>query len=925
MSPTDKPIVSQERHLTWLVPLLIVVNLAIVVGMVWQQSENRRSATEARELARLSTELAWRAAYYDEALTNSLRNAITTGESRWTARYEGMQAKLDEVLESASADLPSEVTARFFLQTAAANEELYEQEELILSYILQNELSQANEIIQSPPYQYNKERYSEGLDYLIEDAENYILEINRESKQSFDNLLALTLIGLAIIIIGWWWLLRLEKNMAAEVRKFNRTLESQVRKRTDELVRSNDELAKNNEILVKLRAKAEEATKAKDLFLATMSHEIRTPMNGVVGMIDLVNDTKLTPEQRQMTNTIKDSAYALMQIINDILDFSKIQAGKLELDITPISVEGVFDGVASTMSPNAAAKDVDLIAFCDPKIPQPIAADEVRLRQILFNLLSNAVKFTDNGKVTFVAELVECTDRKASVRYSVMDEGIGMTPDQIAILFQPFQQAEASTTRRFGGTGLGLSIVRNLVDAMGGKVSVESEQGVGSCFTVLLQHQVIEEDDKVTRSDLDGIRALALLPSDELKSRIISAYVGSHGGKVVIEENDDELLALAKEAVEDGDPYDLVFVDHSYPLEAQMHFRARFAEPGGSTWVPFVIARPTFRSDSSINMPNTVEVAATPLSRHALVKAFAIAVGRSSPEPQYEAASVSSAVKALPSIEDAVANDELILVVEDNLTNQDVISRQLERLGYRCEIANDGKEGLTAIETGRYSLIFSDVHMPNMDGFEMTKRLREIEARSNRQRMPIIAITANAMRGEAENCLKAGMDDYLSKPLAMDKLKSVLLRWLPHTVDAEETDEQVREEISGLKAAVSVSDVSNQVLNLSALEDLFGEDPATITEVLNDFLAPAWATVADLEQAFAKRDAQAIGMAGHKLKSSTKTIGAEKLSQVCSTLEEAGKAEAWDVIDKNLSDVRRFMEEVEAKINDRRKNLIDGI
>jgi len=669
--------------------------------------------------------------------------------------------------------------------------------------------------------------------------------------------------------------------------------------------------------LLLARDAAEAATKAKDSFLAMMSHEIRTPMNGVVGMIDLLTKTKLDRDQRQMASTIRDSSFALLAIINDVLDFSKIEAGKMELDLTPISLPQIIDGVSETMGPNALQKGIRFVGYCDPDIPDPIIGDQVRMRQVLFNLVGNAVKFTtENRDVILRADLVTVDPGKtATVRYQVSDQGIGMSDDQIKELFKPFQQAEASTTRRFGGTGLGLSIVRRLLDMMGGEISVHSTPGEGTTFSVLITHEIADALHPEPELALSDIRVLGLVTSEEVRELILKRYLGAEGADVTILNNPDDLLPTAIRARQEGTPFDVIYLSVVWPEDVVSSLREAFRTHPDLYTTRFVVGRPTTGFGTHLELPDTTVMPATPLVRSNLVNAVAVSVGRASPNIRYGGDEEVVEHRKVPSIAEAEADNALILVVEDNLTNQDVISRQLHMLGYRCEMVDDGEQGLAAIRTGRYALVLSDVHMPNMDGFEMTAHVRA-DSGKDHATCPIIAITANALQGEAERCIAAGMDDYLDKPLEMKKLAAKLAHWLPHAAQNRSNNQapKLPVEPETDEENTCSEDVPKRTLDVSALTDIFGDDQDTVKEILKEFVDPARENFDVLINASAHNDAAEVVAQSHKLKSSTKAIGAYQLSEFCQKIEKEGKLENWDEINVLLREASKEFKIVQKKI-----------
>ena len=543
--------------------------------------------------------------------------------------------------------------------------------------------------------------------------------------------------------------------------------------------------------LLEARDVAETATEAKAAFLATMSHEIRTPMTGVIGMVDMLVHTKLDDDQRQMMRTVRDSAYALLTIINDILDFSKIEAGKLELEAIPFSIRDTVEGVSETLRPNASNKGIRINVHVDPDIPDAVLGDQVRIRQILFNMAGNAVKFTEEGRVRICAFLGPTGDeKKATVRFEIIDTGIGISKEAQADLFTEFSQAESSTTRRFGGTGLGLSICQRLTEMMGGKIEVESELEKGSTFIVTLILPIAEEHAiKSDGHDLSGLNILIV--SDDAEERELDAKYLRHWGAEVTTIGDiGEAKPLALEATGQGTPFDTIALGSAWSIETQVAEIEAMQAEKDLAGVRFVLMTQTRTKAERKDITNTLYVESDPLRRTPFIRAVAVAAGRASPDISYEDEEIVVEAAKAPTIEEAEAAGTLILVAEDNKTNQNVIRRQLNLLGYAAEMADDGKQALEAMKSKRYAVLLTDCHMPEMDGFELTQTIRKAE-KDGDVRLPIIAITASVLVAEIDRCYEAGMDDSLLKPLELPKVKAALRKWMPVS---EPADDAVREE-----------------------------------------------------------------------------------------------------------------------------------
>ena len=635
---------------------------------------------------------------------------------------------------------------------------------------------------------------------------------------------------------------------------------------------------------------AESANQAKSSFLAAMSHEIRTPMNGVTGMVELLEQTRLEREQRNMLRTVRESAESLLRIIDDILDFSKIEAGRMDLEDVPVSLPSIVNGVADTLAPNIRrqGRDVSLITYTDPKVPAWVKSDPVRLRQILLNLAGNASKFTEAGKVVISAELAEKRDGGVMVRFQISDTGIGISKENQEKLFEAFTQAEGSITRRFGGTGLGLSISRRLVDLMGGRIGVESELGKGATFWFDIPFELSEPVDVESQSeplpDLHDISVLICMP-DMDERKFIETYLTYHGIRHCAADTVGQMLERCAMC-------DIVIVDDWPGSGGSATELAQAIIDETSAQNPPGIIKLKNQSAAGLKAKKQPGVGLQrPYSKQSLIESVAAAAGR------IDTARISSAndeddripVDAPPSIEDARKTGRLILAVEDHPVNRQVLMRQLHTLGYAAEMAENGVEALKKWQDGGYALVLTDCHMPEMDGFELTAAIRAAEEATGAH-TPIIAATANALQGEAENCLRAGMDGYIAKPVKLDVLATEILKWLP--------------DASPVPHAASTANTSapgDGILDFAVLRGICHGDEEMLLEMLGDFLDINQTVVDDLMQAVRDKNGDAIRSHAHKLKGSAGTAGAKRLAEAAKALEKSSN-------DQDDADIAAFAE-----------------
>lgn len=610
--------------------------------------------------------------------------------------------------------------------------------------------------------------------------------------------------------------------------------------------------------LMLMGKRAEAANEAKSRFLAAMSHEIRTPMNGVLAMLELLQHTSLDGEQNSMVEVVRDSASSLLKIIDDILDFSKIEAGKLDLESVDLSLVSIVEGVAETLAPQARRKELALSTFVDPAIPRALKGDPVRLRQVLFNLVGNAIKFTEAGEVFVSVEAVSGAP-PGTIRVSVRDTGIGLSDSAKARLFQPFSQADSSTTRRFGGTGLGLSISMRIVELMGGRIDVESEEGKGSVFSFVASLTPGKEMPPLP--DLTGKRVMVVDDNRSIREAF-ALYLRAAGASVETRASGKPALADMERAARAGAAFHAALIDFRLPDVDGIVLGEAIRGTPDLFETRLVLAT---AYDESGHRKRALErgfdaYLLKPVRRESLLRALANEFGPARRDP-------AAALAALP----AAATGARILVAEDNPTNRAVVQRQLERLGYASTVAPDGKQALDLWRAERFDAILTDVHMPAMDGFELTEAVRAAEQGSGK-RTPIVALSAAAMTGEAERCLAAGMDEFVAKPVSLSALAAALARALG-TAEAA----PVEDEAPGDGPALDV--------DTGVLRRLYGAQVEDMVEVVNLFLDNAARQIAAIEAATLHGASENARDTAHALKGAARSVGAYSLGDAAARLE----------------------------------------